>query len=115
MAIEYTTYEDNEGTHRRWVNEFGVTQMELVTPSEAFIKAHERTWETTGAREIRNAFLAATDWTISADSPLTSDQRSEATEFRQKIRDLPKDYPNAEDARTALDELRPENTLSFLK
>ena len=41
---------------------------------------------------LRQSLLADSDWTQTADSPLTADQRSEWQMYRQALRDLPADY-----------------------
>ena len=43
----------------------------------------------------RNALLAESDWTQFADSPLTDKKKSEWATYRQALRDLPQEYPNA--------------------
>ena len=115
MAIEYREHIDANGVYREWTNENGVVQRELMEPSAAFEKNRRPTWEQFGIRSMRNAFLTATDWCILPDSPLTSDQQSEATQYRQMLRDFPENYTDVFEAKDALLNLIPENTLSFLK
>ena len=115
MAIEYREHIDADGVHREWTNEYGVVQRELMEPSAKYLAQDPPTWEQLGIRDLRNAYLAATDWTVIPDSPLTSDQQSEATQYRQQLRDLPKNYTDVYEIQKVLDDLRPENTLSFLK
>ncbi len=43
----------------------------------------------------RNALLAESDWTQFADSPLTDTKKAEWATYRQALRDLPQEYPNA--------------------
>ena len=43
-------------------------------------------------RTIRDGRLTMSDWTQTADSPLTAEQRSEWQMYRQALRDLPADY-----------------------
>lgn len=45
--------------------------------------------------ELRNVFLADTDWTVLVDSPFTDTQRTAWTTYRQSLRDLPSNegYP----------------------
>ena len=47
-------------------------------------------------RNKRNAMLLETDWAFVSDSPLTDEQKTEATTYRQALRDLPADenFPN---------------------
>jgi len=49
-------------------------------------------------RDGRNAVLAATDWTQAADSPLSSDKKTEWATYRQALRDMPTNYPDAHEA-----------------
>ena len=46
-------------------------------------------------REKRNEKLASCDWTQSADSPLSSDKKTEWATYRTKLRDLPASYNNS--------------------
>ena len=43
----------------------------------------------------RNALLAESDWTQFVDSPLTDKKKAEWATYRQALRDLPQEYPNA--------------------
>ena len=43
----------------------------------------------------RNALLAESDWTQFADSPLTDKKKAEWATYRQALRDLPQQYPDA--------------------
>lgn len=43
----------------------------------------------------RNALLLESDWTQFADSPLTDKKKAEWATYRQALRDLPQEYPNA--------------------
>ena len=47
-------------------------------------------------RNKRNILLKETDWAFVSDSPLTDEQKTEATTYRQALRDLPADenFPN---------------------
>lgn len=47
-------------------------------------------------RNKRNILLKDTDWAFVSDSPLTDEQKTEATTYRQALRDLPADenFPN---------------------
>jgi len=44
----------------------------------------------------RNILLKDTDWTLASDSPLTDAQKTEVTEYRDKLRNFPAtaDFPN---------------------
>jgi hypothetical protein len=43
-------------------------------------------------RSQRDRLLSATDWTMTADAPLTTTQVDEAKTYRQALRDLPQDH-----------------------
>lgn len=49
-------------------------------------------------RSKRDQLLTASDWTQVSDSPLTQDQQSKWTEYRQYLRDIPQQegFPNIE-------------------
>lgn len=47
-------------------------------------------------RTARNGLLSATDWTQAADSPLSSDKKTEWATYRQALRDLPTEYPDSQ-------------------
>ena len=53
---------------------------------------------TTGVRTNRNNSLKDSDWALASDSPLTNEQKTEATTYRQALRDLPaqEGFPNVE-------------------
>lgn len=40
------------------------------------------------ARDFRNSWLAATDWTVGNDSPLSDEQKAVWIEYRQALRDM---------------------------
>jgi hypothetical protein len=40
-------------------------------------------------RKLRNSFLRASDWTQMADSPLSTEKKTEWSIYRQALRDLP--------------------------
>lgn len=44
-------------------------------------------------REERNYRLSKSDWTQANDSPLSEEKKLEWQQYRQKLRDLPSDYP----------------------
>jgi hypothetical protein len=50
-------------------------------------------------RTDRDTRLAATDWTQSPDAPLTENERARYREYRQKLRDVPKQatFPDSVD------------------
>jgi len=47
-------------------------------------------------RSQRNTLLSQTDWALTSDTPLTEEQKTEATTYRQALRDLPaqEGFPN---------------------
>ena len=47
-------------------------------------------------RETRNQLLAASDWTVLTDSPMTTAKKTKWKTYRQALRDLPAsaDWPN---------------------
>jgi|11_taG_2_1085331.scaffolds.fasta_scaffold11074_2 hypothetical protein len=46
-------------------------------------------------RTTRRNKLAESDWTQFADNPLTDKKKAEWATYRQALRDLPQEYPNA--------------------
>lgn len=46
-------------------------------------------------RATRRNKLTESDWTQFADSPLTDTKKAEWATYRQALRDLPQEYPNA--------------------
>lgn len=50
------------------------------------------------ARSQRNTLLSQTDWALTSDTPLTEEQKTEATTYRQALRDLPaqEGFPNVD-------------------
>ena len=44
---------------------------------------------TVGVRFRRDIALKNSDWALASDSPLTDEQKTEATTYRQALRDLP--------------------------
>ena len=53
---------------------------------------------TVGVRFRRDNALRLSDWALASDSPLTDEQKTEATTYRQALRDLPEQegFPNVE-------------------
>ena len=47
-------------------------------------------------RHVRNCLLDASDWTQSADSPLSSAKKTEWATYRTKLRTLPVDQSSVE-------------------
>lgn len=46
-------------------------------------------------RPLRDRYLFLSDWTQMADSPLSTAKKAEWAAYRQALRDLPSQYPNA--------------------
>tara|TARA_R100000231_G_C5286416_1_gene153229 strand:- start:282 stop:485 length:204 start_codon:yes stop_codon:yes gene_type:complete len=46
-------------------------------------------------RKKRLIKLEASDWTQAADSPLSEEKKAEWRVYRQKLRDIPQDFPDA--------------------
>lgn len=47
-------------------------------------------------RESRADLLKQSDWTQSADSPLSDSKKAEWASYRQELRDLPSKYSNSD-------------------
>ncbi|MFH0037517.1 tail fiber assembly protein [Pseudomonas aeruginosa] len=62
-------------------------EQELVQPGPEQIKSMQ--WAAVRAR--RDQLLRATDFTQTADSPLSEAQRAEVAIYRQALRDVPED------------------------
>ena len=57
-------------------------------------------------RRERDEVLKNSDWTQLPDSPLTEQQKKKWQKRRQELRDLTVDYPEPDQARARLDELK---------
>lgn len=84
---------DSDGYEEEWrqVKAFADTHPECVHPeSEMFVQEEENA-ETRmkRLRLRRNRRLAATDYLVMPDYPLTDEQRERVAEYRQALRDLP--------------------------
>jgi|TARA_Y100000015_G_scaffold37179_1_gene38954 DNA-binding transcriptional regulator/RsmH inhibitor MraZ len=51
----------------------------------------------TVVKDRRYGLLTASDWTQSADSPLSDTKKAEWATYRQKLRDLPETYKGETD------------------
>ena len=114
MAIKYREHIDADGVHREWTDANGVVHRELMTQRAEFIESHQFTWDRSGLREERNAYLSSTDYLLLEDVGLSAEQKEQVIEYRQKLRDLPQDYPELDDAKEALQTLKPQDELSWL-
>ena len=71
-------------------------KFQLTEAEELEVDAQEQEWAD-GAndrlaaehRETRNELLAASDWTVLTDSPLTTTQKTKWKTYRTSLRDLP--------------------------
>jgi hypothetical protein len=48
-------------------------------------------------RSNRNAYLVQTDWCVLPDAPFTHEQIEVIKTYRQKLRDITKDFTNPDD------------------
>ena len=69
---------------------------EEIAAIEADIAANDIVLKTSTNRTIRNALLAASDWTQANDSPLANDKKIEWATYRTALLDLPsnKSWPD---------------------
>ena len=97
-AVEETVERENP---RFKTTEFG--RIQFTEEEELARDAQEQAWAD-GAndrlaaehRATRNELLAASDWTVLTDSPLTTAKKTKWKTYRQALRDLPasEDWPN---------------------
>ncbi len=59
-------------------------------------------------RESRADLLKQSDWTQSADSPLSDSKKAEWATYRQELRDLPSKYSNSDSIGDIVFPTRPE-------
>lgn len=64
-------------------------------PETIYTKAELNNQVLKSIRATRRNKLAESDWTQFADSPLTDKKKAEWATYRQALRDLPQEYPNA--------------------
>ena len=62
----------------------------------------------TVVKDRRQNLLRASDWTQSADSPLSDSKKAEWATYRQKLRDLPATYSGETDLLKIVFPTRPE-------
>ncbi|EOF7921633.1 hypothetical protein BH586_03240 [Pseudomonas aeruginosa] len=67
-----------------------MAEQELPQPGPEQIKSMQ--WASVRAQ--RDQLLRATDYTQTADSPLSETQRAEVAIYRQALRDIPQDGPD---------------------
>lgn len=46
-------------------------------------------------RQMRDFYIAQSDWTQTIDSPLSDSKKTEWQTYRQALRDIPATYPDA--------------------
>ena len=85
-------------TMRRWNGN------EFVEDKQVFVIPEDERWE--AFRETRAQVLSDSDWTQLADSPLTEEERTAWAQWRIELRDIPKNFPNIDDAEQELTRLR---------
>lgn len=73
-----------------------ISMVEHEAERKELEKLDENIWA--AIRIKRNVLLAESDWTQLLDSPLSEDKIHEWAVYRQKLRDLPQDFPNHSDA-----------------
>ncbi len=59
------------------------------------VQAPPIAWTSDEVRAMRTSLLSRSDWTMVPDSPLTEVQREGWRAYRQSLRDLPENQPNA--------------------
>lgn len=66
----------------------------LKTASDTAIADAETAWLNSWVRvrQERTALLESTDWTVSSDSPLTSEKQQEYKTYRTNLRNIPETY-----------------------
>ncbi len=52
-------------------------------------------FSSTTIRQYRDQYLAQSDWTQTIDSPLTDSKKAEWQSYRQALRDIPANFPDA--------------------
>jgi hypothetical protein len=78
-----------EDTHDYYLDADGIARNRLSVrefTQDELIEVH--------IRNRRSFLLVKSDWTQSADAPLTAEKKAEWAEYRQKLRDLPSEFPD---------------------
>lgn len=72
----------------------------MIIDLDAFLapSGNENTYLISRMRQERNALLAQSDWTQSADSPLSDSKKQEWATYRQALRDFPASWTPADTA-----------------
>ena len=67
-----------------------------------YLAAKKKEWDDAAAtrafaslRSKRNELLTNSDWRVMPDSPLADDKKTEWTDYRKNLRDLPASYNNS--------------------
>jgi hypothetical protein len=93
MVLDRTGLRDQVGlTELGWEEYFEPVPEVVFTPEQVMF----------GVRDLRNHLLVDSDWTQSADSPLSADVKAEWAVYRQALRDLPTTSSDLTDARDAV-------------
>ncbi len=104
MNEETKQVEVGLGTNTKFYQSIGMTEMEVEQAYNGYwyVKGYapQKPIEISAIeiRSKRDQLLTASDWTQVSDSPLTQDQQSKWTEYRQYLRDIPQQegFPNIE-------------------
>lgn len=81
---------------------YGEVYVEVLAPLEGKISSNGKSVipaginmyvEMSKVRERRTALLAASDWTMFSDSPLSPEQKAEWSDYRQALRDITEEQP----------------------
>jgi hypothetical protein len=77
----------NEPTHRMENGELiELTEEEIA---EILADREQAELDLSGLRQTRNSLLQVSDWTQTADSPLSDEKKAEWATYRQELRDFP--------------------------
>jgi len=75
----------------------GTSIVELTQAQIDDVNAQITEWKWHNIRILRDAKLAATDWTQTLDAPITAYNQTEFQTYRQALRDIPTTYTNPDD------------------
>tara|TARA_B100000085_G_scaffold109342_2_gene99816 strand:+ start:39 stop:506 length:468 start_codon:yes stop_codon:yes gene_type:complete len=92
--FDSSTHYLEEGTPEFSNNEWRQTWKSVAFTDEQL--SQQQTVATANARAQRDELLAQSDWTVLADSPLSSDKKTEWQTYRQSLRNIPESsgFPN---------------------
>lgn len=79
-------------------------EVEMSDEEQAEREAEEKTWADAAPtrawkklREERNRKIAATDWTVATDTPLSDSDKAKWVTYRKALRDLPASESDPDD------------------